>query len=492
MNTIDITKQEYTIDTKSVQDSFEQELKQYGDSSARIFFSGKYGVGKTKFLERFFDARQDEYLRIHLFPVNYQISTNEDIINLLKYDILVALFEEYEDFFKINDIKSIQDNILLFYVWIKHFISPKNSNLILTTPLDILETIPEIGKLGRSLKSLLDINQEFQQFKSIYEKGEKGIAEEYLSRIKEDDLTETDIISQLIKNKIQEIKGEKKSVLIIDDLDRLDPEHIFRILNILSAHFDQGREQEGDNKFGFDYIIIVGDYNNIQSIFHHKYGKKADFYGYMDKFYTIKPFEFDNRKALLANLGTILEKYQREDYIKNPNRKTFGMVDDILRKSIDSDSINLRALFKNQKYKLLSLHQKYESISPGFESNRDKINRAIDILLDVFGSKEKLIDIIQQIRSSQLYTDFILHSDKYYQDIIKDIYDLVDRIIIGQKPADRYTFKSSFSQAEYIVQFPENSYGVPEISISESMGEITYRNLYYDILSEYISQNKHI
>lgn len=491
MKTETSRKPEYLIDTKSVQDSFEKELNQY-NGSARIFFSGKYGVGKTKFLERFFDARQDEYLRIHLFPVNYQISTNEDIINLLKYDILVELFEEYEDFFKINDIKSIQDNILLFYVWIKYFISPKNSNLILTTPLDILETIPEIGKLGRSLKSLLDINQEFQQFKSIYEQGEKGIAEEYLSKIKEDDITETDIISQLIKNKVNEIKSsnedsKKKSVLIIDDLDRLDPEHIFRILNVLSAHFDQ----DGDNKFGFDYIIIVGDYNNIQSIFHHKYGEKADFDGYIDKFYTVKPFEFDNRQALLANLGDLLGKYQREDYKNNPNKWTSGIIDDILRKSINSNNLNLRALLKNQKYKLLSLNEKQERV-PREGVRVMVVNRAIDILIDVFGTKEKLIDTIKQIRSSQLYTEFISHSDNYYRDIIKDIYDQVDRVFTGQKATDRYTFKSSFSQAEYIVKFAKNSYNIPEISISESMGNITYQNLYYDILSEYIYQNKHL
>jgi hypothetical protein len=484
MTTEETKKNEYIIDTKSVQDSFEKELKQY-DSSARIFFSGKYGVGKTKFLERFFEEKKEEYLKIHLYPVNYQISTNEDIIDLLKYDILVELFEKYEEYFKTNQ------NIP-WYVLVKSYISQKNTNEILSGTLDILEVIPAMGQLGRPLKTFLNIDKEFQEFKSIYQTGEKGLAEEYLSRIKEDDLTETDIISQLIKNKIQEIKGKKESVLIIDDLDRLDPEHIFRILNILSAHFDQGREREGDNKFGFDYIIIVGDHNNIKSIFHHKYGKDADFDGYIDKFYTVKPFEFDNKKALLANLETILKKYQREDYITNPNRWTFGIIDDILRKSIDSNNLNLRALLKNQKYKLLSLHQKYENISPGFESNRDKINRAIDILIDVFGTKEKLIDIIQKIKSSQLYTDLISHSDKYYQDIIKDIYDPVDRIIIGQKPTDRYTFKSSFSQAKYIVQFPENSYGVPEVSILESMGDITCRNLYYDILSEYINQNKHL
>ena len=38
------------------------------------------------------------------------------------------------------------------------------------------------------------------------------------------------------------------------------------------------------NKFGFDKIIVVCDYNNIQSLFHCRYGHDADFSGYIDKF----------------------------------------------------------------------------------------------------------------------------------------------------------------------------------------------------------------
>jgi len=472
MSTEDTTKDKYIIDTKSVQNSFEQELKQYGDSSARIFFSGKYGVGKTKFLERFFEEKKEEYLTVHLYPVNYQISTNEDIINLLKYDILVELFEKYEGFFKINNIQSIQDNILLFYVWINYFISPKNSNLILQTPLDILETIPEIGKLGRSLKSLLNIDKEFQQFKSIYEKGEKGLAEGYLSKIKPDDITETDIISQLIKDKIQEIKGEKKSVLIIDDLDRLDPEHIFRILNILSAHFDQ----DGDNKFGFDYIIIVGDYHNIQSIFHHKYGKDADFDGYIDKFYTIKPFEFDNKKALLIQLPNIIKSYQRKDFSKDSSHYTYIIVEDIIRKSIDLDSINLRALLKNVNLKLLSIEQKYINIPK--ESAHLII--AIDILIDIFGTKDKLIEIIENIRiNSDTYPDdpFIPKCRK----IIEQLHNIVASENLEENPLYIYkdrTYALKLDDAKNVSIINPKSYSYKE-----------YLNLYYDILCDYINKN---
>jgi len=72
---------------------------------------------------------------------------------------------------------------------------------------------------------------------------------------------ELDSISQIICSAIAVKKGGKKSVLIIDDLDRIDPEHIFRILNVFSAHFDI--TEDGKNKFDFDKIILVCDIQNI-------------------------------------------------------------------------------------------------------------------------------------------------------------------------------------------------------------------------------------
>ena len=47
---------------------------------------------------------------------------------------------------------------------------------------------------------------------------------------------EYNYITKAINVFLNEIKGEKKNVLIVDDMDRIDPEHLFRILNVLSAH----------------------------------------------------------------------------------------------------------------------------------------------------------------------------------------------------------------------------------------------------------------
>ena len=80
----------------------------------------------------------------------------------------------------------------------------------------------------------------------------------------------------------------------MDDLDRLDPESIFRLLNIFSSFFDRNQK----NKFGFDKIIIVADYENIKNIFHHKYGEETDFEGYMINSFQQNLFSLTIQKRL--------------------------------------------------------------------------------------------------------------------------------------------------------------------------------------------------
>ncbi|MFC2152968.1 NTPase KAP, partial [Bacteroidota bacterium] len=67
---------------------FDQHLKL--ENNFRIFFSGAFGIGKTFFLKKYFSENKS-YLPIHIFPINYHINTNEDIFELIKYDILLEL-----------------------------------------------------------------------------------------------------------------------------------------------------------------------------------------------------------------------------------------------------------------------------------------------------------------------------------------------------------------------------------------------------------------
>lgn len=102
---------------------------------------------------------------------------------------------------------------------------------------------------------------------------------------------------------------KEKPVLIIEDLDRLDPKHLFRILNVLSAHIDDTTIPDiVTNKFGFSNIVLVMDYETTKHIFHHFYGKNACYEGYMSKFLSREPFRYSIRPYLAVPLEMDLSK----------------------------------------------------------------------------------------------------------------------------------------------------------------------------------------
>ena len=119
-----------------------------------------------------------------------------------------------------------------------------------------------LGKLGRPLNDLLVLDKDFQEFKKEYLSGEQGAVEKFLKDVNaEGDVVATDYISHLLVEKIRSLKGAKGSVLILDDFDRMDPEHIFRILNVLSAHM----EGDEDNKFGFDHSLLLAIFETYKA-----------------------------------------------------------------------------------------------------------------------------------------------------------------------------------------------------------------------------------
>ncbi|MCK5459888.1 hypothetical protein KAI52_02135, partial [Candidatus Parcubacteria bacterium] len=206
---------EFKIEIDKLFPKFEEHLEIKNNN--RILFSGKFGIGKTYFLNEFFENKKDEYEVFHLFPVNYQITLNENIIEFLKYDILVELVKKDKDIFKNDNNKDIG--------MIEYIKKDFNMNSFLkNTVSQIINPIPQIGKiLGKPLKTTLEFDKKFQEFK----KGDSRIIEQFLK----ENNTETDCLSQILKNKIIDLKNKKQSVLILDDLERIDPEHIFRILN---------------------------------------------------------------------------------------------------------------------------------------------------------------------------------------------------------------------------------------------------------------------
>lgn len=451
------------------------------ENNSRIFFSGKFGIGKTYFLNDFFGKKEKKYDVFHLYPINYQISNNEDILELIKYDILVELLKKNKDVLQENVVDGISDSSLLFYTWIQKRLS---INSILKSSISFGESLLDLtfepastllGKLGRPLKELLQIDREFQEFKEEYRGGEKVIIEKYTDQIKSKNISETDYLSHLLSEKIRKQKDGKKSVLVLDDLDRIDPEHIFRILNILSAYF----EKEHENKFGFDTIIIVADYSNLKYFFQHKYGPETDFSGYMDKFFTISPYYFDNKKAVFDKVEEITKSIKNEDPNLSISIGDSGYIKlfiwHIFSQAIDCEIMNLRSLLKTTKYQLSEL-RKGSYYEDHFADNFQKIfDIAIKIAIHSFSNTEIFIKNIETIMSRKDRKDKLMPFGKYSSTMLKSL---------GIKIPD--DLHSSVTWRKYVIFKNEN--GFESISVSDGLGE----DLFYELLIEYVKNKKYI
>jgi len=409
---------EFKIDIRRLFSKFKEHLEITGNK--RILFSGKFGIGKTYFLKEFFDKHNEKYECYYLSPVNYQISQNEDIIELLKYDILIEIINKNEKLkekiLEDNDYKKLIMQICVF--------GKNNYKEILNGAISLISWIP---KLGRPLQETIGLIENIRKFTKNARKG-MGDAEigEFLETIKKEQITETDYISEFIKRKIQEIKevnktpdGEgKKSVLILDDLDRIDPEHIFRILNIFSAHFDLN-SKELPNKFGFDKIIIVADYSNLVKIFHHKYGQDTDASGYFNKFFSVEIFQFTPEEVILEAIDDkIISRFQ----IKDPNLEPTFMKDigfsriflkTILTRALKltgKEKLNMWQLLKGIRFNLPKFG-KNENITPPTSIILTELNLQnyrlleiiIDILISIFDNdKDHFISVLEKIKQNHI------------------------------------------------------------------------------------------
>jgi hypothetical protein len=291
--------------------------------NSRIVFSGPFGIGKSTFLNEYFENNSDKYNYIHLYPVNYSIASNEDILALLEYDIIYELLAK-------SDVKleteTYSDIEILKMVRINNFEE-------LFSPL--IECIPKIGK---PLAGFLKVLKKYEGLKLQYNAGDKEVIESLMKYMqdKTGSFYKQDAYIEFISKTLDKLKdGEgvkRENILIIDDLDRIDPEHIFRLFNVFAAHFDLNKGHT-QNKFGFDKVIFVCDIENIREIFYHRYGVNSNFTGYIDKFYSICIFQVDNKLAI---------QHYVNKYLPSTHEFTTNLLIDILNRMIETGVLNFR------------------------------------------------------------------------------------------------------------------------------------------------------
>lgn len=274
------------------------------DGVDRTIFSAKFGDGKTEFLRQFKEKYKKKYTFYTLYPVNYQIAPNGKIMEYIKRDLLFQLILNG----MVTPIDDIPDSILLQW-----YVDGSSFDII----KDMIKFVPSIiesrNKFAVVLKGAIALAEgirnrckKFKEFKTKIRKGDFENAIDFIEKLSEGagNIYELDFISWLIAQSIA--KQDRKSVLIIEDLDRIDPAHLFRILNVFSAHIDRqylcsnktiyqdDKEKLFDelpDKFGFAKVIFVMDADATRTTFEKFYGK-ANYDGYISKFLSKRIFYY--------------------------------------------------------------------------------------------------------------------------------------------------------------------------------------------------------
>ncbi|MEN5086127.1 P-loop NTPase fold protein [Sphingobacterium faecium] len=404
------------------------------DENNDIIFSAPFGTGKTYFLkEDFVPKTQEQYNVIHLYPVNYSVSSNEDIFELIKYDILFELVLKFKD--SIENIDALElDKGLALQLYMQNKFKA----------IDFAQHVfKATTKLGKSISDILDLlkleKEKFDEFYEDLQTNEFKTIKTYLESFEDGrGLKEFDTISALISEVLRRLKTEtKQNVLIIDDLDRIDPEHIFRIFNVLSAHRDYHTSK---NKFGFDKVILVCDIENIKRIYEHRYGKNVDFQGYINKFYSKSIYSFNNSRYIREALRDYLDELKYNDFSNDLKHyqlnsrngdgfyKTFLY---LLQIFVEHRKLSLRSL-KNIKEIPLTQQNFFNKET---QSNENIVTSyeflvLIQYMSILFGSRQAFMKAVKELKEDYIFDISSLSVEPYYYNMfLKNFFSMVINVV---------------------------------------------------------------
>ena len=272
-------KMSFVIDISNNLSDFKHKL----EGEPRVVLSAGFGDGKTYFLKRFSERYQHEYHFFTIYPVQYVIGTNEAIFEYIKRDLLYQLVEQgiFTDRLDLVGLLSeIMEEIDINEV-LSFFLSKPIAKVLGNVVSRIKELYKKVD--SHTLKTSSYLNSFMSTRGGLYE---------------------NDAYTCIIRKCFEKLREEdnKQIVLVIEDLDRIDPGSIFSILNVFGSHFDRhyvvgGSEQE--NKFGVDRLITVMDYNNIKMLYNRHFGEdesESNFDGYISKYICSEPFHYSIRQ----------------------------------------------------------------------------------------------------------------------------------------------------------------------------------------------------
>ena len=287
-------EEEFLIPIDDAIEAFRHHL----DAHDRTILSARFGDGKSFFLSHFMENENvaEYYTFLTIFPVNYQVTENRDIFELIKRDIILQML--MKDVIE-TEVEISDDVALALYIQNQPFdfaesFLPLFSELVLKEDAARAAAVVMAGK--KFFKAIKD------KIYKIKQQSYDSQLEAFLNAVEQNPVVGQDAVSSIIQQCLQRYREKnpnKRVVLVIEDLDRIDPAHLFRILNIFSAQIDfcyrlgcKPDKTLAGNKFSLDKVVFVMHYENVEHIYNHFYGEGTNFDGYIEKFCSSNHFTY--------------------------------------------------------------------------------------------------------------------------------------------------------------------------------------------------------
>ena len=238
------------------------------DDNEVICIDGDWGVGKT------FLVKQLIYLINHYNEDNNQeqfklVEPEKDILINICNNNLVFYYNAWENDDHSDVLESIIYNILNEYPKYKNEISSK---------FDKTETIKEVLNILTKIVSSKLLNIDFSA-----EKIEKIKTFKDLS----DEINTYEERKSLFEELVNKILVDKRMILVIDELDRCNPNFATKILEVIKHFYNLSNIT----------VIIVSNNKELQNTIKQQYGQNFNSYTYLNRFFDYT-MTIDNNRSI--------------------------------------------------------------------------------------------------------------------------------------------------------------------------------------------------
>ena len=337
--------------------AFYAPFEQLLDAHPSMLFSGKFGSGKTYFLNHYFKQpeNQAKYCMVYTQPSAYYHAADGDVLGYLKYDILMELLRQTN----LEELEGFHGTELTYFEMLMAMIAPEGikqaggEQVVMGAAAALLLLAGQGAELGAEKLAALakstwasskSLNKGLEWLKEKRKEANEDDAtrlEDYLEALSQrsNSLFETSAINELIHALIAKQRKPSKGgddsdvpgkevVLVVDDLDRMLPDDCLGFLNLLSTHVRPGNDEgvaRRANLYGFDKIVLVADDANVQAFIRKKFGEAFDRTGYMVKLFGQQIIRYDPASELTSLVQKkfewpLITRLREEDEEREPMR----------------------------------------------------------------------------------------------------------------------------------------------------------------------------